>query len=166
MLTAEFIKRMGDRINRHLAGEFADSMANIIATQASVAARYFDDGSIAQACPPLRALMHLMRDGHYEEKQLNDPGIRALFDRNTVLASDWYRARLQAKQAVDIGLWQRHAAYLEKFLQQANYAGEAARLGIADRLVMAQRELQRVAAPGYVAALQGTIGAEPAIAAG
>jgi hypothetical protein len=74
-------------------------------------------------------------------------------------------ARLQAKQAVDLGLWRRHTAYLKEFLHRTNYAGEAARLGIAGRLAAAELELARVSSPAYLDTLQGTIGAEPAIAA-
>ena len=80
---------------------FADSMENIIATQKRVAKMYFDDGSIAQACPPLRALLHIMLNDSWEGKGLDDGGFRKLFTRETLLASDWYAARLKAKQAVD-----------------------------------------------------------------
>src|SRR5262249_47362550 len=41
---------------------FADGVDNIVSTQKRVADHYFADGSIADACPPLRALLHLMRD--------------------------------------------------------------------------------------------------------
>ncbi len=144
--------------------EFADGIDNIVATQASVAAHYFNDGSIAQACPPLRALLHLMRDGVYEGKTLADPGLRALFAPAGVIKSDWYRARLQAKQAIDISQWQRHCDYLEKFLQRDHYAGEATRLGVAQRLENARRRLAHVENPAYLQELQGTLGAEPALA--
>ncbi len=143
--------------------EFVDGMENVIGTQKRVAANYFSDQSIEQACPPLRALLHLMRDGQYEGKELSHPDIRALFDRDSILASDWYQERLQAKQRVDIAQWQRHTAYLTRFLEQANYANEASRLGIADRLRNAQAELERVKSTDYLKGLTGTIGAEPAI---
>ena len=102
-------------------------------------------------------------DGQYEGKGLSHPEIRAYFDRDSILASEWYQERLQTKQEVDIAQWQRHTAYLTRFLEQANYANEANRLGIADRLTKAQAELERVKSPDYLAALTGTIGAEPAI---
>ncbi|HUG12359.1 MAG TPA: hypothetical protein VMM36_15180 [Opitutaceae bacterium] len=146
--------------------EFADGIANIVATQAQVAEHYFNDGSIEQACPPLRALLHIMRDGAYDGKDLAHPEIRALFDPATIQASDWYLARLEAKQTIDIALWRRHADYLDKFLQRTNYAGEAKRLGIADRLVSARKQLAHVSAPEYLKELQGTLGAEPAVLAG
>lgn len=143
--------------------EFVDGMDNVITTQKRVAANYFSDGSIEQACPPLRVLLHLMRDGQYEGKELSDPEIRSQFDRETILTSDWYQARLQAKQRVDIAQWQRHTAYLTQFLEQANYTNEANRLGIAERLKKAQAELERVKSPDYLKGLDGTIGVDPAI---
>src|SRR5204863_5953303 len=49
---------------------FVDGMDNIISTQKRVAKLYFDDGSVAQACPPLKALLHIMADGQWEGKGL------------------------------------------------------------------------------------------------
>ena len=54
---------------------FADGMDNIVATQKRVAKMYFDDGSIAQACPPLKALLHIMLHDEWEGKGLDQPGI-------------------------------------------------------------------------------------------
>ncbi|MEI6082817.1 MAG: hypothetical protein WCS70_00795, partial [Verrucomicrobiota bacterium] len=76
---------------------FVDGMENIIATQRRVAQAYFDDGSIADACPPLRALLHIMRDDQFDGRDLNHPEVRAMFTRESLLASDWYAARLTAQ---------------------------------------------------------------------
>jgi len=143
--------------------QFVDGMDNIVATQKRVAANYFSDGSIDQACPPLRVLLHLMRDGEYEGKDLSHPDIRAHFDRETVLASDWYQERLQTKQRNDIAQWKRHCDYLTGFLERSNYAHEANRLGVADRLEAAKAELVRVQSKDYLKNLQGTLGTDPAI---
>lgn len=140
---------------------FVDGMDNIIATQKRVAKMYFDDGSVAQACPPLRALLHIMLHDQWEGKGLGDAAFRKLFRREYLLASDWYAARLRAKQAVDRKLWRRHVDYLEKFSKRASHADEVARLAIPDRLARARRELERVESPVYLDALQGTLGAEP-----
>jgi hypothetical protein len=104
-----------------------------------------------------------MRNDHYEGKTLADPELRALFSREAVLGSDWYRARLEAKQRVDERLWSRHVRHLERFLRNANYATEAERLGISSRLDHALEELRRVQAEDYVPSLVGTTGAEPAV---
>jgi hypothetical protein len=143
---------------------FADGMDNIVATQQRVAQRYFNDGSVAPACPPLRVLLHIMRDGQFEGRDLADPSLRAQFTREQVMASDWYQERLRARQAVALRQWRGHLAYLERFLAKPNYAEEAARLGIPARLEAARTELARVASDAYLGELRGTLGAEPAIA--
>ena len=144
---------------------FADGMDNIVTTQRRVAAHYFNDGSIEWACPPLRALLHIMWNGSWEGKNLNTPEVRNLFTREHLFASDWYRERLGAKQTVDTLLWQRHVAYLEKFLARPNYADEANRLGIGERLVQARRQLALVKGPAYLGQLNGTLGVEPRLVA-
>ncbi len=142
---------------------FVDGMDNVIATQRRVSQHYFNDGSIEQACPPLRALLHIMRDDQYEGRGLDHPEIRALFTREHLLASDWYKARLAAKQTIDIAAWRQHVNYLTKFVAKSNYAGESARLGIAARLEHARATHAHVQSPGYLTELVGTLGAEPAL---
>jgi len=142
-------------------GVFVDGMDNIIATQKRVAKMYFDDGSVAQACPPLKALLHIMLNDQWEGKGLDDAEFRKMFTRENLLASDWYAARLKAKQAVDRKLWRRHVEYLDKFLKRASHAEEASRLGIPHRLVRARKRLEEVEAPAYLGTLTGTLGAEP-----
>ncbi len=144
---------------------FVEGMDNIVATQKRVAANYFADGSIEWACPPLKVLLHIMRDDHFKGKTLDDPEIRAMFTRESVLSSDWYRARLEAKQAVDERLWHRHVSYLEHFLRNPSYADEARRLGIEARLAEARESLLRVREPAYVESLAGMTGADPAVPA-
>jgi len=140
---------------------FADGMDNIISTQQRVAAHYFEDGSIAEACPPLRALLHIMRDDKFEGKGIDHPEIREMFTREDMLSSDWYAARLKAKQHVDQRLWQRHVSYLETFLTKAGYADEAARLGIRSRLAEARQTLAAVKKPSHLKQLHGTLGTDP-----
>ncbi len=145
--------------------EFADAVANVVETHRRVAEHYFADGSVELACPPLKALLHIMRDNHHEGRPLSDPAIRRLFDRDEVLASDWYAARLAARQRLDERLWRRHAEYLEKFLGRSSYAEEAERLGMRERLSQARVMLEKVRSPGHIESLRGTLGAEPALVA-
>ncbi|HEX9046881.1 MAG TPA: hypothetical protein VF988_07625 [Verrucomicrobiae bacterium] len=140
---------------------FADGMDNIVTTQKRVAQMYFNDGSIAQACPPIKALLHIMRHDHFEGKGLQDPEFRKLFTRENLLASDWYAARLAAKQRVDTALWRRHVDYLNHFLRKPNHADVAEELKIGDRLTQARKTLEHVASPEYLKNLAGTLGAEP-----
>ena len=140
---------------------FADGMDNIIETQRRVAQAYFDDGSIADACPPLRVLLHIMRHDHHEGRDLNHPEVRALFTRESLLASDWYAARLAAQQTLDDRLWTRHIAALEQFAQKHGYAEEAARLGIQARLATAHQRLDSIRSATYRPDLVGTLGVHP-----
>ncbi len=144
---------------------FADGVDNIVAAMRAAAGHYFADGSIDTACPPLRALLHIMRDGTWEGRGPDDPAFRALFTRESLLASDWYRARLEAQRKIDGWLADNQARYLEKFLTRANYADVAARLDIRSRLAASIAASRAAQAPDYLEKLTGTIGAEPAIAA-
>ena len=140
---------------------FADGMENIIATQMRVAKMYFDDGSIAQASPPLQALLHIMLNDEWGGKHLDHPDVRKLFTRENLLASPWYAARLAAKQKIDRALWKRHVECLNQFLRRPNYADVAENLHIAERLTVARKTLETVESPDYLKKLAGTIGAEP-----
>jgi hypothetical protein len=140
---------------------FADGMDNIVGTHKEVALRYFADGSVAWACPPLQALLHIMAHGRHEGRDADHPEFRALFMRENVMASDWYAARLAAKQEHDIRLWRDHANYLQNFLKKKNYVEEARRLGIPARLEAAWETYHKVKSPEYLAQLKGTIGLQP-----
>ncbi len=140
---------------------FVDGMENIVATQKRVSELYFNDGSVEQACPPLKALLHIMLHDQWEGQGLENPAFRKLFTRESLLASDWYAARLAAKQKVDRNLWRRNIDYLDKFLKLPSHSDEAERLGIAGRLSQARATLEQVNSPAYLEFLRGTIGAEP-----
>ena len=140
---------------------FADGMDNIVGTHKESAERYFADGSVAWACPPLQVLLHIMAHGQHEGRGLDHPEIRALFTRESVLASDWYAARLAAKQAHDVQLWRDHATYLQNFLKKKNYAEEAKRLGIPAKLEAAWDTYHNAKSPEYLSSLKGTIGLQP-----
>ena len=140
---------------------FADGMDNIVSTQKSVAEMYFADGSIARACPPLQALLHLMARDQWEGRGLDHPDVRGMFTRDYLLASDWYAARLAAKQQVDRALWRRHVEYLNLFLRKTSHADVAEHLHISDRLAQARKHLENIDSPAWLTFLSGTLGAEP-----
>jgi hypothetical protein len=129
--------------------QFAAGVDAIVETQTRVALQYFEDGSVNAACPPLKALLHIMAHGSYEGRGVDAPQIRELFSREAMLQSDWYRERLAVKQGRDTALWKRHVAALE-----------AARVN-GSRLEEARLQLARVSAPAYLRELEGTIGADP-----
>jgi hypothetical protein len=135
---------------------FAAGVDAIVHTQADVAGNYFSDGSVAAACPPLQALLHIMAEGSYQGMGLDHPQIRALFTRDAVLASGWYRERLITKQRRDIALWRRHERALQAFMRAGAAGGE-----LQARPQLVRQQLARVTAPAYFEELVGTIGADP-----
>ncbi len=139
---------------------FIEGVDNILATQQRVARAYFDDGSIAWACPPLAALLHIMRDGHFEHLPLDHPKVRQLFTRDYLLSSEWYARRLAAKQRIDANVWQRHVDALEAFLLRPGYAHEAERLHVRSTLARAREALAEVQSAEYLASLHGSLGAD------
>jgi hypothetical protein len=140
---------------------FADGVDNAVTTQKRVAQMYFNDGSINQACPPLKALLHIMLHDQFEGKGLEHPEIRGLFTREYLLGSVWYAARLAAKQRVDRKLWKHHVEYLNNFLRRPSHVDVAAEMDIASRLTRARKTLEEVESPDYLRKLSGTLGAEP-----
>ena len=140
---------------------FADGVNNIVEAQQRVAQQYLDDGSVEDACPPLKALLYIMASGEYQGRDAHHPEIRAMFSRDYLLASDWYRERLEVKQARDIALWRRHVHNLKQFIQLESHADVAERLDIAARLDKAKAHLKMVRSPDYLEWLAGTIGADP-----
>jgi hypothetical protein len=131
----------------------------IVEAQRRVALNYFEDGSIDAACPPVRALLHIMAHGHWEGKGIEEPCVRAMFTREWLLASDWYRERLRVKQRKDIDMWNKRVAALENFRREGR---PAININIAKRLSIARDQLARVSSPAYLEELRGTIGADPA----
>jgi len=140
---------------------FAAGVEAIVDSQRRVATNYFEDGSVEAACPPLKALLHIMARDSYEGMGTDDPRIRVMFTRESLLASEWYGQRLRTKQSRDIALWQRHMKSLEAFRAGNEETVLPAALNLEDRLSAARTQLARVSAPAYLEELVGTIGADP-----
>jgi len=140
---------------------FVDGIENIVQAMEKSAKLYFKDGIIEDACPPLRAILHVMAYGHYNGMSIKDPEIRAMFTREALINSKWYQARLVKKQNREIALWKRHVEYLEAFMNRPGYDSKAKRLQVSDRLEEAKKELEFVSSPAYLTQLVGTLGADP-----
>jgi len=80
-----------------------------------------------------------------------------MFTRESVLASDWYKVRLRAKQERDMALWSRHIAALEAFVSGPG----SPQFDVQNRLAEARAQMARVSSVAYLAELVGTIGADP-----
>ena len=139
-------------------------MRNITEAQERVAKEYFEDESVQDACPPLRALLTIMAHGSYEGKDAHHPEVRAMFTREHLLGSYWYKDRLRAKQQVDVRLWKRHLAYLDGFIPKPAYRTECQALDLSARRAYAAAELDRAKSPAYVDELVGTLGTDPSVA--
>lgn len=143
-------------------GAYVEGIRHIVDSQRQVAQGYLDDGSVEDACPPLKALLHIMASGEFEGKDLGHPEIRALFSRESLLASDWYRERLDIKQQRDIAQAERQVAYLMTFLEgDARTRCDPDQLAPCQALLaQAKAELARVSGAGYRASLWGSLGAD------
>jgi hypothetical protein len=140
---------------------FVDGVHNITEAQQRVALQSFEDGSVEDACPPLRALLAIMAHGHFEGKDAHHPDVRGLFTREAVVASDWYRRRLAVKQRVDERLWRRHVASLGAWLAEAPAGPLTAEMR--RRREYATGQLARVSSPAYLEELHGTLGVDPSL---
>ena len=140
--------------------DFVDGINNIVEAQQRVAQGYFLDGSIDNACPPLKALLNIMAHGSYEGMTEDDPAFRAMFTRESLLASDWYKERLLIKQSRDKQLWLQNKEYLNGQLQELDEDEADRQKDLNERLVEADRMIARVSGKEYFERLKGTLGAD------
>jgi hypothetical protein len=140
---------------------FVDGVHNIVEAQERVAKQYFEDGSIEEACPPLKALLSIMAYGHYQGLDAQAPEIRFMFTRDALFESDWYRQRLEVKRDRDYALWKRNLDELLHFRHNRHNADESRRLGLDDRIAHAQARLDELKDPESWHRFIGTLGADP-----
>ena len=141
---------------------YAESVATIVMTHERVARAYVKDGTISLAIPPLRALLEVMADGSTSEGwQAESPEFRAMFTRESVLASDWYAERLAAKQAAASGRAAAGLAAIEKFVTTPGNEEPTARLGMPARVAAARAEVERLSGAQFAEQLVGTAGSTP-----
>jgi hypothetical protein len=144
------------------ADVFAESVATIVATHQRVAQAYFDDGTICLAIPPVKALLEIMAHGTSEEGwTLETPEFRALFGREAILASDWYAARLDAKQAAAATRADAGLKALEKFISTPGNEEPSQRLDVPKRIDAAQAEYDKFSSAAYRKGIIGTVGRQP-----
>ena len=139
---------------------FADGIKYVTQAHQRVAQSYLDDGSIEQACPPLRALIHIMAEGQYDGMTLSAQPLRKMFTREYLLSSDWYHERLANKQQRDAAMWQRHVDYVAAYKAKPDREDIANRLGLDERQRYAEAQLQEARSDQYIASLSGTLGAD------
>ncbi|MDQ1771788.1 hypothetical protein GQR60_15220 [Labilibaculum sp. A4] len=140
---------------------YADGIKNIVEAQKKVAVNYFKDNSVSAAIPPLQILLNIMAYGQYEGKEISDPELRKQFDRELVINSSWYQARLKNKQQIDINFYEKQIAYLEAFMANKINAEWNDELSLEERFWKAKKDLEHVKSEEYLQSLVGTIGADP-----
>ncbi|MDZ4743797.1 MAG: hypothetical protein SGI98_10325 [Verrucomicrobiota bacterium] len=140
---------------------FIDGVDNIVETMKRVALNYFEDGSIDAACPPLRALLHIMAYGEYESKDVQHPDIRTLFTREQVIASDWYRQRLLAAQKSEIGRLEKCLYAFKEAKTKPHLFDDGFCETLDGKINRLENGIAEVSAAGYIEGLVGTIGTEP-----
>ncbi|UOA09268.1 hypothetical protein [Methylobacter sp. S3L5C] len=156
--TAVFDEAMLKPETQDLAS-YVDGVDNVYEAQQRVAQIYFQDGSINDACPPLKALIHIMANGSFEGKTITDPDIRFMFTRDYLLESDWYQERLTIKQGRDLRLWQQHRDYIFQRISETKQT-DSFNQDLTYKLAMTEKMLDEVSHPSYLENLQGTLGAD------
>ncbi|MBF0266780.1 MAG: hypothetical protein HQL46_16070, partial [Gammaproteobacteria bacterium] len=140
--------------------DYIDGIKNIVEAHQKVALNYFADGTIHDACPPLKALLSIMAYGKYEGLSLQSPEFRELFTRNNLLKSDWYQERLKIKQERDEQLWQLNHNYLKDKLNKTPESDTKIRNQLEQQLKEAHKMINNVKDESYFQRLQGTLGAD------
>ncbi|MET3870227.1 hypothetical protein [Puniceicoccus vermicola] len=139
---------------------YVDSIRNIVEAQQRVAKNYFEDGSIDLACPPLKALLHIMKDGNYEGKTIDDPEIREQFTRESLIASDWYQKRLENQASFDLKHLKRVSDYLESKSTNSLSMGGIGKEQLEERQKIVNAEIEKVNGADYIKTLIGTLGCD------
>ena len=139
--------------------DYVDGIGNIVDAQQRVAKVYLEDGSLADLCPPLQALVTIMATGNWNGKTEASPEVRAMFTRDYLLKSDWYQERLARQQRVDRRHLKRQEAYLDEKLSSTLLSPAAAKTIAAQRAAV-EKLAKAVEAPGYVNTLVGTLGVD------
>jgi hypothetical protein len=141
--------------------DFVDGVFNIAEAQARVARDYLEDGSVEAAIPPLKAILHIMAEGTWEGHGPEAPEVRRLFERDYVLASDWYRERLERYQAREAAYLDASALYLKKFLAERGEAGSILVRRAQAELGKVQERAATVRQKAWLESITGTIGLDP-----
>lgn len=141
--------------------DYVDGINNIVEAQQKVALRYFEDGSIEAAIPPLKILLHIMAYGNYEGKEISDPELRKYFTRDYVIKSNWYLDRLKTKQKKDIAFYKKQQDYLTQFASIDHNFDLVKELNILEQLQQIKDKLYQASNDSYIKKLVGTIGADP-----
>ena len=136
---------------------YADSYEFITQTDKGVASNYIADGTVEGACPPLKALLHIMAEGSYNGMTQYSPEFRDMFKPENVLNSDWYKERLAMRQTVEANKLKKNLAYLKENMTIKPKIADQ----IAKTIKETEEELAYVESPQYLVDIDGSIGTDP-----
>jgi heterodisulfide reductase subunit C len=139
---------------------FVDGINNIVEAQQRVALKYFEDGSVEAAIPPLKILLHIMAYGNFNGKDLSYPELRREFERDYVLQTDWYKNRLKLKQEKDAAFLKNQISYLENFKKNPKNENLIEQMQINQRIQKVNERLGYIESDKYIENITGTIGAD------
>ncbi len=149
------------RPERQNIDAFIEGINHIVESQKKVSLVYFEDGSVESAIPPLKALLHIMAYDSYEGKDIHDPEIRGLFEREYVVSSSWYKDRLYRKQKRDVSHIKYIISYMELFMSKKENLELSEKLNIRKRLERCSENLEKASSEDYIKLLEGSIGLDP-----
>jgi hypothetical protein len=138
---------------------FADGVLNIASGHKKAAQNYFLDGSVDDAIPPIKAILHIMAYGEYQGHTLESDEVRSLFKKENIIASEWYAERLANKQAIDVELMRQKVENLEAFIANPINESVIEEFRYMTRLQTAKELLEYYQSDSYLDSLKGTIGA-------
>jgi len=141
--------------------EFVDGVENIAEAMEKSARAYLEDGSIEAAIPPLKAVLSVMATGSFEGKSIHDPELRMLFDRKHVVASDWYRARLESYKGQEIAYIEKSISYIRRYLAERAEPKSLSARRAQGELARAKERLEQLMAADYLDFVDGSIGKDP-----
>jgi hypothetical protein len=142
---------------------FADSMENIVNAHRRAAAIFFEDGSIDKACPPIKALLHIMAQGDYDGMTMDSDKFRAMFYPKNILASNWYVERLRASKEITLSRYRKCLNYMTSF-SAAHHNNRILTFLDLDRVIKETTSTIDILSETTEADLGfGTIGADPSL---
>lgn len=138
--------------------EYVDGIENIAAAMEKSAQAYLEDGSIEAAIPPLKALLSVMATGSFEGRSIHDSEVRCLFERDYVLASDWYRDRLARYRDQETAYIEKSIASIRGFLAERAEPGSLSARRAQAELAKAKDRLEQLMTEEYLDIVKGSIG--------
>ena len=91
---------------------------------------------------------------------LDSPEFRGLFTRESVMESDWYAERLDAKQSAALKRATAGLAAIELFVSTPGNEEPTARLGMPTRVEAAKAEVARFSSAEFREQILGTVGGQ------